>query len=726
MLKSISLACFKQHVDRTIEFTPGINAIRAPNGSGKSNILLAIAYALFGSKALPETLDDTVTYGQPLTSLKVVLEFDFAGVDYVISRGKSGAELTFGKERVTGQNETLRYLENLFGVSADMAGKLMLAKQKAVGGALSGGPSVAGRTIEDLAGVDLVDQLITAMSEQTQSGSTAGVEARIELLRAQAVVADPIDVAPLESALTAASQACEASKADLSGVQMQLDALDLAKASQTLAEHERLGHAIDARFMRIGAANTLLAKPLPEAPQPGAVAAVRAKIEAQKDLVNAQAAKAALGPALLTLWDDTRGALDVALAEAKAEVTDAQTVLKEAAGWFSDLQRTDVEQINTYRLALQQLESRLIKETTCALCQKDLADVPEVVTINNALTTQIEALKNAHEREAALLTDSQLEAQLAVVNADKVVKAKADECQALQKVVTLDDAYQIKLARAAAYIEVDNSVVPATFVWIGPTDAPQNFGDELAGLEQAEKVAAAAAVQRAEQQARLAELRAEQDADIAAKDSLDVVSAGSVQARAAGLKAALTTLRNELEAKSDAVHAAHAALKTAMMGNELAAKMVADAQAQLALAEAELVEMQANNALVKKLRGCRPILSDKLWGIILSVTSAYMSQAWGVPTTISRNDNGFRMDGHPISGMSGAQEDVLGLAVRLALTKTFLPSIDFMVLDEVAAACDEQRESSMLGLLNTVGIGQVILVTHSELADSYADRVISL
>ena len=102
-----------------MNFTPGINAIRAANEAGKSTALKAIAYAMFGSKALPETLEDTVTYGVPVSKLKVTLDFDHAGVAYSISRGKSGAELVTSGAVVTGQTEVTKYVERLLGTSAD-------------------------------------------------------------------------------------------------------------------------------------------------------------------------------------------------------------------------------------------------------------------------------------------------------------------------------------------------------------------------------------------------------------------------------------------------------------------------------------------------------------------------------------------------------------------------------------------------------------------------------
>ncbi|MFI3186047.1 MAG: AAA family ATPase, partial [Methylococcaceae bacterium] len=94
-------------------FPEGLIALRGRNEVGKSTRFHAILYALFGSRALPLSLAETVTYEKPDSSLKVILEFTFGGVLYHISRSKSGATLTAGTVTANGQAEVTRYVENL-------------------------------------------------------------------------------------------------------------------------------------------------------------------------------------------------------------------------------------------------------------------------------------------------------------------------------------------------------------------------------------------------------------------------------------------------------------------------------------------------------------------------------------------------------------------------------------------------------------------------------------
>jgi len=139
-----------------------------------------------------------------------------------------------------------------------------------------------------------------------------------------------------------------------------------------------------------------------------------------------------------------------------------------------------------------------------------------------------------------------------------------------------------------------------------------------------------------------------------------------------------------------------------------------------------LAQYNTNNTLIKRLREVRPIVARKLWNSVLSAVSTYFSTLRGTPSIVTRTDNGFLIDGRPVAAFSGSTKDCLGLAIRMTLQKTFLGSLDFMLCDEPAAASDDTREAAMLGLIATCGFSQVVLVTHSDLADSFAANIIRI
>ena len=67
MINKLTLTCFRKHIDLSVKFTEGIQVIRAANEGGKSTLLEAIGYALFGSKALRTAPGQVVTWGYEIT-----------------------------------------------------------------------------------------------------------------------------------------------------------------------------------------------------------------------------------------------------------------------------------------------------------------------------------------------------------------------------------------------------------------------------------------------------------------------------------------------------------------------------------------------------------------------------------------------------------------------------------------------------------------------------------
>jgi exonuclease SbcC len=93
-LNSLHLVTFRQPADSRLVFELGLSGIVGPNGSGKSTILEAIAWALYGQTAARGTRDSirNVRAG-PRAPVRVELDFDLAGHRYRVVRGLTTAEL---------------------------------------------------------------------------------------------------------------------------------------------------------------------------------------------------------------------------------------------------------------------------------------------------------------------------------------------------------------------------------------------------------------------------------------------------------------------------------------------------------------------------------------------------------------------------------------------------------------------------------------------------------
>ncbi len=80
----LRLRNFKPYADTDLRFEDGVTVIHGLNGSGKSSLLEACFFALYGSRALDGTLDDAVTTGADETDVE--LWFTHAGEEFKITR----------------------------------------------------------------------------------------------------------------------------------------------------------------------------------------------------------------------------------------------------------------------------------------------------------------------------------------------------------------------------------------------------------------------------------------------------------------------------------------------------------------------------------------------------------------------------------------------------------------------------------------------------------------
>jgi len=86
----VRLEQFKCYDDVDVSLSSGVTVIHGLNGSGKSSLLEACFFALYGAKALEKTLDEVVTIGAE--GAVVELWFSHAGESYHIERRLSVRE----------------------------------------------------------------------------------------------------------------------------------------------------------------------------------------------------------------------------------------------------------------------------------------------------------------------------------------------------------------------------------------------------------------------------------------------------------------------------------------------------------------------------------------------------------------------------------------------------------------------------------------------------------
>ena len=683
MITGLKLTNFKRHEALEIALTSGLQVLRGANEAGKSTIFRAVAYALFGSRALELSLEETVTWGKPVASLKVELAFVHNKVNYTIVRKKSGAELV-SSDGVTasGQAEVTAFIERLFGANANIAQATMLANQASL---QDGQDSSAMPLIERLANMRLIDELIDKVQQKLPSGSTKGLEAQIHAI---ADTQRPVlDIAEDTLKVTKLRD-------DLNTFKVEVAEAETILAKQTVLA--KSGKDKQTKNDKATDMSNLLKSQI---------------VEAEKQLV----VQDFVAPDIAKMESDLAKQEDFTMrAEAFKRFQKLPAAIDGISSEVFSQQCEESElrlkmllkEVENARTDLTLARASQIAESSCSFCGKNFSDVPEVMQ-------KIEA-------SSRLIADYQEKLDCLFTDREKV-EARLKELYDLRK---HGDALRRLLP--IPFVVLDESTVPPTASWQGGDVPDVNSTITKADITKAR--AAIAAHEKCLARVESARKVIEQAQDRLVSISFETLTPEeveamlSIDANTAEIVGAKLTIQNMESRIRDTEHSIALAENTFNMRMKAYEK---DLQQKKDLLEL-LSNYHFNNGIIQKLREARPAVAAKLWALVLTGVSYYFSAIRGSQSTVTRGEKGFLIDGKVAEAFSGSTRDSLGLAIRIMLQKTFLPNVTFMLVDEPGAACDDSRESDMLAVLASCGLEQVLLVTHSDLADTFASNVVQI
>ena len=780
-LLSLRMRNFRQHADTDITFRPGLTGIIGPNGAGKSTILEALAWAIYGSQAARGT-NDTIRFARAAARSRVEVELGFAlgGHEYRVVRTLNAAEvfLDGGMAPVaSGLGGASAYLQSRIGMSREEFFNTYFTGQKELAFLAAMGPAERGRFLSQVLGYerlrraqDLVRQRKSELRSEIR-GLRTTLGDRDEIVAARAAAEQRVALA-VEARKGAEARAEEAAAA-LKGVEPRW-----AEAEAARDRFRELTHAMEAAERDRDAARRDAERAAAELEGVAAAEAELAPLrERLSELPTVSDACARMSE--LARQDERRKALTRQLAEldeelartrerleklesapelerkfaaeleaARRERAAAEEALEEKkTAWLRDKQDAFTK-LTGYRERAQELKAQIRQieelgaEGTCPTCGRPVGDDYE--RLLDELNEQWQSLvqdgkwwASRHDQIDAKPDEvAELEARVRALGEQVDDRQrKHTRCQgAVQERETLAKDVAAREARRTE-LRDELAALPSGY------DAAQHraMEERLRELREMEKRAAGLE----QTAARGADWELEQgDARRRGNEAAARLSAAAAERGALAFSEdAFAALRAEHQALADTRRAAELRAAEARGDVNTAEQAYQDARStearyeeRVKVVEAQETELRYHDELDAAYSELRQELNDHVRPELSEIASAFMAQLTDGRYTSMEIDEAYNImvldEGEPKPVISGGEEDVANLVLRLSLSQMIAERaghpLSLLVLDEVFGSLDVARRDNVVALLHHLEdrFEQVILITHIEGIRENLDQVL--
>jgi exonuclease SbcC len=782
-LNSLRLCNFRQHADTYVTFDTGLTGIIGANGSGKTTILEAIAWALYGQDAArgkKETIRSL--RAGPNARVKVELDFELGGHRYRVERGLTTAELYLDgadapiANSLTGVTDMLR---RRLGMTRDEFFNTYFTGQKELDVMAAMAPAERAQFLSRVLGYERLRTAQRLVKEKARlvAAEAAGVRATmpdagsIERLHADAT--ERLARANERARESAARR--DRAGAALSDVvprwlaaQREREQLQEALAELRVAESEAAGYSRD--MDRIGrdlsevyAAEAELQQ-LAEELAP--LAALSEELQKLDQLAGEEGRRRALLETERALEDELRSlrerhtrietapaleeevVLELEQRRAQLEMVEGELEAKRTE-WVRDRQEAETKRralLDQYAEAREHRE-QLVKageDGACPTCERPLHD--HYRTVLDRLDEQIDALVADGKYFKSRLEQLE-EMPVEVRELDERRRSTFDETSKLERRLA-----KVQLAvQELAQVTRDLHAKEQRFAQVRH-DREQVPG----GYDRERHTAARRELERLRPlDARATRLAAQLERRDALESERNRAAAGlaSAQGRASALSARRDVLSfsEQSYAALRAEHdAAAAQLRTAELDAVAASGEAAGSQAALGRAEqmrSDLArcrgqldalerEKRLHDELDRAFTDLRTDLNVQLRPEMGELASAFLTELTDARYDELELDDSYNLtvieDGVPKPVISGGEQDIANLCLRLAISQMIAEragqSFSLLILDEVFGSLDEARRQNVVELLRGLQdrFEQVILITHIEQVREGLDRVIGV
>lgn len=782
-LNALHLVNFRQHADTRIEFDLGLTGIIGPNGAGKSTLLEAIAWALYGQSAARGTRD-SIRFARATARapVRVELDFELAGHRYRVVRGLTSAELYLdgGEQPIANSlSSVTEALQRRLGMTRAEFFNTYFTGQKELNVMAAMGPSDRAQFLSRVLGYEKLRGAQDLVREQRKL-----IVARLSGLRTMmpdpAVITRALDEArerqrAAQAQLAASEERLRAAGAVLGAMaptwqeaQAARERLQEVLGELRVVERDELARTRDLERLDAELAEIATARQELEAlaAELAPLASVAAEFRRYEELAREEGRRQTLADAERTLGEELARLRErrdrlARTPQLEEEVTEAlegkRRALEDAMGelearrteWVRDRQEAETKR-DALRRQYQELKAQrdkvldLGEDGVCPTCTRVLGESfrtvldgldeqLDTVTVDGRYYgTRLEQLEQM-PAEVRQLDERRRELQAEVGALERQlarVQGGVQELAQLARDLALKGQRHEQLVRDLAAIPTGydaerHETLRRETGRLAPLNDRATRLSTLLEREPRLLAARAATFDEVQQlHRRAAELRAARDAvRFSEQEYLE-------------LRERQETTLAEARAAEIAVATARAELQSAGAALQQAERARQDFDKAQAAHEALQGDKRLHDELDRAFSDLRTDLNHQLRPELSELASAFLAELTDHRYTELELDDQYNIlvleDGQPKPVISGGEEDLANLVLRLAISQMIAEragqAFSLLVLDEVFGSLDEVRRANVVELLRRLQdrFEQVILITHIESVRDGLDRVISV
>lgn len=698
LLTSVELFDFRCH--EHIVVTPpveGITAIVGGNGAGKSTIVDAVAWCLYGAKpsGVPR-MSSLIRHGADSCCVRVELaiEKDTVLVERRVVSGSTECDVWVNGEHRAGPavSHVDPFLRRLLGMDVKGFFSAVFVAQKQVDQLVVASPKERGAIIEKLTGVAAI--------------STGLTDARARYRETKSTV-DGLDVPDVESRRESVDEISESFvhvSENLSKVSESVRNVqeEYSTISEKLSQAERISDKRSQLSQAVATCQAMLEAKTSEVNSieiPESVDCDETPVSASD--VSAARSRLADAQSVQRRNDELerrqRAIVDKLGSDVRSKLSDAQ----KAVDTYSEKQESTQESIATSKSSMARLRKAMstLSETdsTCPTCGQKVDNVSEVLS---TLHEEFDKLSEDVDKFSEVLDtvkDKRAKAESAVDKLTRAVDVLEEKTESVDDIDTLKSKVR----------DLERQYDRARDIEASQQRRQQALSRVNLLNEEIEKV-----------NGKLSEVSA-------ALDNLDDVNVGSVRNHMSSVSEKL----QKAVAEQGDVKAEKARLQAEL---DRAKELLDEARKADDRYRAALSEKVIAGAVVDMLEQFRAFRVDESIPVVESRASDIVSKFTDGHIAEIRLDSKFAAsvvmsdgDVRPVGLLSGGELSAVALALRLGISM-LLGNDGLLVLDEVLVSQDDVRSERILSVMKEMCAGQIVMISHGATTSEIADCVVQL